>query len=157
MDNAGEGHQEILFQLAADDEDVSVKIAAIRQLTSATALHELSLKFPDDAVRSEAENRVNELLGMTHVLDEAQYRDLLQRFPELQLRVAAHADLSSARTESIETLSRVQLLEVLAVTAYTDSRQLISEKLSDIEDLESARRIMRGKDKNSERIIKAKI
>lgn len=157
MDNAGAGHQEILFQLAADDEDVSVKIAAIRQLTCATALHELSLKLPDDAVRTEAENRVNELLGMTHVLDEEQYRDLLKRFPELQLRVAAHADLSSVRTETIQTLSRGQLLEVLGVTVYTDSRQLISEKLSDIEDLESARKIMRGKDKNAERIIKAKI
>ncbi len=157
MDNAGEGHQEILFQFATDDEDASVKIAAIRQLTSATALHELSLKLPDDAVRTEAENRVNELLGMTHVLDEEQYRDLLKRFPELQLRVAAHADLSSIRTETIQTLSRGQLLEILGVTVYTDSRQLISEKLSDIEDLESARKIMRGKDKNAERIIKAKI
>ena len=157
MDNSGAEHQEILFQLAADDEDVSVKIAAIRQLTSAAALHELSLKLPDDAVRSEAENRVNELLGMTHMLDEEQYRDLLKRFPELQLRVAAHADLSSARTETIQTLSRGQLLEVLAVTVYTDSRQQISEKLSDIEDLESARKIMRGKDKSAERIIKAKI
>jgi exonuclease SbcC len=157
MDNAGEGHQEILFQFATDDEDASVKIAAIRQLTSATALHELSLKLPDDAVRTEAENRVNELLGMTHVLDEKQIRDLLKRFPELQLRVAAHADLSSIRTETIQTLSRGQLLEILGVTVYTDSRQLISEKLSDIEDLESARKIMRGKDKNAERIIKAKI
>ena len=70
MDNSDAGHQEILFQLATDDEDVSVKIAAIRQLTSATALHELSLKFPDDAVRTEAENRVNELLGMAHMFDE---------------------------------------------------------------------------------------
>ena len=157
MDNSDAGHQKILLQLATDDEDVSVKIAAIRQLTSATALHELSLKIPDDAVRTEAENRVNELLGMTHILDEEQYSDLLKRFPELQLRVAAHADLSSIRTETIQTLSRGQLLEVLGVTVYTDSRQLISEKLSDIEDLESARKIMRGKDKNAERIIKAKI
>ncbi len=157
MDNAGAEHQEILFQLAVDDEDDSVRIVAIRQLTSATAVHELSLKLPDDAVRSEAENRLNELLGMTHVLDEEQYRDLLKRFPELQLRVAAHAALSSVRTESIQTLSRGQLLEVLGVTVFTDSRQLISEKLSDIEDLESARKIMRGKDKNAERIIKAKI
>ncbi len=157
MDNSDAGHQEILLQLATDDEDVSVKIAAIRQLTSATALHELSLKFSDAAVRTEAENRVNELLGMTDRLDEEQYRDLLKRFPGLQLRVAAHADLSSIRTETIQALSRGQLLEVLGVTVYTDSRQQISEKLSDIEDLEFARKIVRGKDKNAERIIKIKI
>ena len=157
MDSADAGHQEILLQLATDDEDGSVKIEAIRRLTSAAALHELSLKLPDDAVRTEAENRVNELLGMAHMLDEKQFSDLLKRFPELQLRVAAHACLSSVRTETIQTLSHGQLLEVLGVTVYTDSRQLISETLADIEDLESARKIMRGKDKNAERIIKAKI
>ena len=157
MDNADAEHQEILFQLATDDEDDSVKIVAIRQLTSAPALHELSLKLPDDAVRTEAENRVNELLGMAHMLDEEQFRDLLKRFPELQLRVAAHASLSSVRTETIQALSHGQQLEVLGATVYTDSRQLISEQLLDIEDLESARKIMRGKDKNAERIIKAKI
>jgi hypothetical protein len=157
MDNSDAGQQEILLQLATDDEDVSVKIAAIRQLTSATALHKLSLKLPDDAVRTEAENRVNELLGLTHMLDEEQFRDLLKHFPELLLRVATHASLSSVRTETIQTLSHEELLEVLGVTVYTDSRQLITEKLSDIEDLESARKIMRGKDKNAERIIKTKI
>jgi hypothetical protein len=82
---------------------------------------------------------------------------LLKRFPELQLRVAAHAGLSSLRTDTIQSLSPEQLLEVLGLTVYTDSRQLISEKLADIEDLESARKIMRGKDKNAERIIKTKI
>ncbi len=157
MDNADAEHQEALFQLAIEDEDVSIKIAAIRQLTSAIALHELSLKFSDETVRSEAENRVNELMGMNHALDEKQYSDLLKRFPELQLRVATHADLSSVRAETIQTLSRRQLLEVLGATIYTDSRQLIAEKISDIEDLESARKIMRGKDKNAERIIKSKI
>jgi hypothetical protein len=157
MDSADAGHQEILLQLATDDEDGSVKIEAIRRLTSAAALHELSLKLPDDAVRTEAENRVNELLGMANMLDEKQFSDLLKRFPELQLRVAAHACLSSVRTETIQTLSHGQLLEVLGVTVYTNSRQLISETLADIEDLESARKIMRGKDKNAERIIKAKI
>jgi hypothetical protein len=157
MDNSGAEHQEILFQLATDDEDDSVKIEAIRQLTSATAVHELSLKLADAAVRTAAENRVNELLGMADMLDAEQYRDLLQRFPELQLRVAAYACLPEVRTETIQTLSHVQLLEVLGVTVYTDSRQLIAEKLADIEDLDSARKIMRGKDKNAERIVKAKI
>ena len=157
MDGVGEEQQEILFQLARDDEDSSVRIAAIRQLTSAAALHELSKKISDSAVRTEAEKRVNELMGANHALDDAQYRDLLKHYPELQLRIAAHADSTSVRTEVIQTLSSGQLFEVLGATDYTDSRQLIAEKLSNIEDLESARKIMRGKDKNAERIIKTKI
>ncbi|MDH3760764.1 MAG: DUF349 domain-containing protein [Gammaproteobacteria bacterium] len=157
MDSASAEHQKILFQLARDDEDSSIRIAAIRQLSSAAELHELSIKLTDSAVRAEAEQRVNELLGMGHVNDEAQYRDLLRQYPELQLRIAAHADSSSLRTEVIQTLPGSQLLELLGATVYTNSRQLIAEKLSDIEDLESARKIMRGKDKNAERIIKTKI
>ena len=150
-------HQNILIELARDDEDCSIRIAAIQQLTSVAELHELSINIPDSAVRVEAEQRVNELLRTGHALDDAQYRDLLNHYPELQLRIAAHAHSSSLRTEVIQILSSKQLLEVLDTTVYTDSRHLIAETLSNIEDLESARKIMRGRDKNAERIIKTKI
>ncbi len=157
MNSASAGHQESLMQLATDDEDASIRIAAIQQLSSAAALHELSIKISDGAVRTEAENRVNELIGAKHALNEEQYRELLKRYPELRLRIAAHADSSAVRTEAMQALSSGQLLEVLGATTYTDSRQLIAEKLSEIENLESARKIMRGKDKNAERVIKTKI
>jgi exonuclease SbcC len=157
MDSTSAENQKILFHLATDDEDNSIRIAATQQLTSAAALHELSIKVSNGAVRIEAENRLNELLSTNHALDEEQYRDLLKRYPELQLRIAAYADLSSVRKEAIQALSSRQLLEVLGATVYMDSRQIISENLSDIEDLDSARKIMRGKDKNAERIIKTKI
>jgi len=157
MNSASTEHQELLVQLATDDGDASIRIAAILQLSSAAALHELSIKISDDAVRTEAENRVNDLIGAKHALDEEQYRELLKRYPELRLRIAAHADSSPVRTEAMQALSSGQLLEVLGATSYTDSRQLIAEKLSEIENLESARKIMRGKDKNAERIIKTKI
>ena len=157
MNSASTEHQELLMQLATDDGDASIRIAAIQQLSSAAALHELSIKISDDAVRTEAENRVNELIGAKRALDEEQYRELLKRYPELRLRIAAHADSSPVRTEAMQALSSGQLLEVLGATSYTDSRQLIAEKFSEIENLESARKIMRGKDKNAERIIKTKI
>jgi hypothetical protein len=157
MDSDSEEHQQILFQLARDDADSSVRIAAIRRSGSVAELHEMSMKLPDGAVRAETDQRVDELLGAGNSVDEAQCRELLRRYPELQLRVAAHADSSSLRTEIIQTLSCGQLLELLGTTDYSNSRQLIAEKLSDIEDLESARKIMRGKDKNAERIIKTRI
>ena len=150
-------HQQILLQLASDDDDDSIRIAAMQRLTDAGVLHELSKTNPDSTVSVAAENRLNELMATSEVVDEAQYRNLIASYPELHLRIATHADFSSIRTLAIQNLPSGQLLEVLGVTRHTDCRQLIAEKLSDIANLESARKIMRGKDKNAERIIKAKI
>ena len=129
----------------------------MQRLTDAGVLHELSKENPDSTVSVAAETRLNELMATSQAVDEAQYRNLLACYPELHLRIATHADFSSIRTLAIQSLPGEQLLEVLGVTRHTDCRQLIAEKLSDIANLESARKIMRGKDKNAERIIKAKI
>lgn len=150
-------YQEILLQLVTDDEEPTVRIAAASRLISIDALHQQSIKDLDATVRAEAEKRVNELLSANTGLDEKQYRVLLKSYPELQRRIATFADSSLVRTEALQLLADAQLLEVLADTVYTDSRQLIAERLTDIEALEVARKIMRGKDKNAERIIKSKI
>lgn len=150
-------HQQILLQLASYDDDDSIRILAMQQLTDVKVLHELSKKNPNSSVSVATENRLNELMASSQIIDEAQYRNLLAGYPELNLRIATHADFSSIRTLAIENLSSEQLLAVLGVTRHTDCRQLIAEKLSGITDLESARKIMRGKDKNAERIIKSKI
>jgi len=150
-------HQQILLQLASDDDDDSVRIEAMQRLTDAGVLHELSIKNPDSTVSMAAENRLNELMATSQVIDEAQYRNLLDCYPELHSRIATHADFNSIRTLALQNLPGDQLLEVLGVTRHSDCRQLIAEMLSDIAGLESARKIMRGKDKNAERIIKTKI
>ena len=161
MDNASSEKQKILNQLAADDEDVSICIAAIQKLTSAALLHEMSINHSTHSARVAAEKRLDELMGIDSCLTKDQYRDLLNRYPELEFRIAAHAELPSVRTEAIQNLSSNQLLEVLALTVYTDSRQLVAEKLvnieTNIEALESARKMLRGKDKNAERILKTGI
>ncbi|MFT5597799.1 MAG: exonuclease SbcC [Chitinophagales bacterium] len=150
-------HQPILLQMASNDDDGSIRIAAMQRLTDAIVLHELSRKNPDSTVSTEAENRLNELMATSQVVEEAQYLKMLASYPELHLRIATHSDFSSIRILAIQNLLSAQLLEVLGQTRHTDCRQLIADKLSDIENLESARKIMRGKDKNAERIIKAKI
>jgi exonuclease SbcC len=149
--------QQILLLLASEDNDGSIRVAAMQRLTDPDVLHELSKKSPNSTVSVEAENRLNQLMATSHVIDETQYRNWLVCYPELQLRIAAHANISSIRTLAIQNLLSGQLLEVLDVTRHTDCRQLIAQKLSDIASLESARKIMRGKDKNTERVIKAKI
>ena len=161
MNSASSEKQKILAQLAADDADISICIAAMQKLTSVATLHELSIKHDNDSVRVEAEKRLNELMSTGCSLNQEQYRDLLNQYPELTVRVAAHVELSSVRTEVIQSLPENQLVEVLSLTVYTDSRQLIAERLANVETnieaLESARKILRGKDKNAERILKTKI
>ena len=161
MDSASLEKQKILAQLAADDVDISVCIAAIQKLTSVATLHEISIKHDNDSVRAEAEKRLNALISAGASLDEDAYRDLLKQYPALTVRVAAFAELASVRTEAIQSLAENQLVEVLGLTVYTDSRKLIAEKLTNteanIEALESARKMLRGKDKNAERLIKTKI
>ncbi len=150
-------HQQILVRLASEDDDTSIRIAALQRLTDAGALHELSKRSADDGIGIEAENRLNGLMATSDALNEEQYRKLLASYPELQLRIAIYAASCSIRTLAVQKLTSSQMLEVLGATVYTDCRQLIAESLEDIEDLESARKIMRGKDKNAERIIKTKI
>jgi hypothetical protein len=157
LDGAGLENQEILNQLATGDEDVSVRLAAIQKLSSAAVLYEMSKNSADDSIRAAAEKRFNEVLSAKNLLDEAQYRELLDRYPELTLRVAAHAGISSVRTQIIQNLSTPRLLEVLGITGFTDTRQLIAEKLTDIDDIGSAIKIVHGKDKTAEGILKAKI
>ena len=156
MGGADPDKQKILAQLAADDE-VSVCIAAIQKLTSAAVLHEISKSHSSDSVRTAAEQRLNELMAAGGSINEDQFRDLLSRYAELKPRIAACADMASVRADAIEDLTAKQLLEVLALTAYTDSRQLAAEKLTDIDALESARKMLRGKDKKTERILRTKI
>jgi exonuclease SbcC len=150
-------HQKILLQLASDDDDDAIRIAAMQGITDVEGLHQLSKKNLDSKVSVAVKNRLNELVATGRVVDDAQYRNLLASHPELHLSIATHADFNSIRTLAIEDLPSAQLLELLGVTRHSDCRQLIAEKLSDIESLESARKMMRGKDKNAERIIKAKI
>jgi exonuclease SbcC len=157
LDGAVLENQEMLIQLAAEDEDVSVRLAAIQKLTSAAVLYEMSKNSADDSIRPAAEKRFNELLSAKNLLNEEQYRDLLNRYPELMLRVAAQAGISSVRSGIIQNLSTSQLFEILGTTGYTDTRQLIAEKLTDIAELESALKLLRGKDKTAAGILKAKI
>ncbi|MEB8433218.1 DUF349 domain-containing protein [Cocleimonas sp. KMM 6892] len=161
FDSNNKEHQEKLVQLATNDVDVNVCIAAIQQLKSAPALHEISLQHGNDkktqTVCSAAAKRLDDLMGESASLNPQEFDDMLKRYPELSVRVAAHAETPEVREQAIQGLPSQQLIEVLSATAFTDSRQQIAKMLTGIETLESARKIIRGKDKNAERIIKTKI
>ncbi|MCK5663190.1 MAG: DUF349 domain-containing protein, partial [Thiotrichaceae bacterium] len=157
MDGTSVEKQQILAQLATEDVEASVQIAAINKLTNAMRLHELTLNSANDSVRLKAESRLNEVLGENSSLSDQDYRELINRFTELRVRIAAQATTASIRAEALQNIPTEQLLEVLELTVYTDARQQIAERISTIEMLEPARKNLRGKDKNAERLIKAKI
>ena len=161
FDSENLGHQKILAQMASDDKDVTVCVAAIQKLKSAPALHEISLKHGNDkkteTVCTAASKRLDEFMGESASLNPQEFDDILKRYPELSVRVAAHAETAAVRDQAIQGLSSDQLLKVLSATVFTDSRQQIAKMLTGIVALESARKIMRGKDKNAERLIKTKI
>ncbi len=150
-------NQDILSQLATADEDQSVRLLAIRKLTSIVTLHTISINQAAVAEARQAEKRLNELMSTAGFIEVGQCRDLLTNNPQLALLFVTYIDDSSIRNEAIEKLSEEELLDVLSKTVYSDSRQQIAEKLSDIESLEIARKLLRGKDKNAERILKTKI
>ena len=61
MEGKNSGSQEILTQLAADD-DASVCRAAIQKLTSVFVVHEMSLNHSNKSVRVDAEKRTNDII-----------------------------------------------------------------------------------------------
>ncbi len=157
MDSKNSENQIILTELTANDTDNSVRIAAIHCLTSVIDLHEISMQNSSDAIVAEASKRLDELMTSEGAVSNEQYRNLLNHYPELHTRIAAYSALPAIRSEAMQNLATDQLMEMLGSTVYSDVRQLVAEKLSNIDDLESARKIVRGKDKNAERILKLKI
>ena len=156
MDGSSAEKQLILTQLAKDDVEPDVQIAAINKLTSVITLHELS-KMAEKSVQMEAANRLNVLMGESSSLQEQDFIELIAAYPELCIRIAAQAVIPSVRVEALQKVSTNHLLEVLEITTYSDSRQQVAERISTIEMLEPARKILRGKNKNAERIVKGKI
>ena len=104
MDGSSVEKQEILAQLATEDVEASVQIAAINKLTSAVRLHELTLNSANDSVRLKAENRLNEVLGENSSLSDQDYRELISRFPELKVRIAAQATTAAIRAEVLQNI-----------------------------------------------------
>jgi len=116
FDSENLGHQKILAQMASDDKDVTVCVAAIQKLKSAPALHEISLKHGNDkkteTVCTAASKRLDEFMGESASLNPQEFDDILKRYPELSVRVAAHAETATVRNQAIQGLSSDQLLKV---------------------------------------------
>ncbi len=161
MDHTRPEKQQILAQLATDDENISIRLAAIQKITSVSVLSAILQNHSSKPTHIEAEKRLEELITTNLSLDENQYHDLLHHCPQLAGHIATHVKLASVRISAIKILPPDKLLAILEQSIYTDTRQCIADQLAysetDIKILESARKILHGKDKKAERILRHKI
>jgi hypothetical protein len=149
-------HHEVLLQLARDS-DPEVSAAAIQKISSLTSLLELSKTASEDSLCLKIDERIDQLTGADNTLDEKDFLSLIAQNPQLSVRVAIHATIASVRMEAMKKMSTDQLLKVLESSMYTDVRQYVAQNLGELEQLESARKMLQGKDKSAERIIKNRI
>lgn len=89
--------------------------------------------------------------------DQLAFRQLLEQHPQARLVIAQHCPHSEIRAELIKPLSEAEQADLIAGVAFVDTRQLIAERLESEECLQHARHNLKGKDKNAEKIIKAKL
>jgi hypothetical protein len=89
--------------------------------------------------------------------DQSAFRELLSNHPETNLILAQHCPYPEIRAELIKPLSEADQADLIAHVAYVDTRQMIAERLETEECLQHARHDLKGKDKNAEKIIKAKL
>ena len=157
MDAAIAENKIILFELAKADGDTSVRLAAIDRLQDVIQLSELLQMAAEESIKNAAGHRIDALISSEDGLLRVDIADLLQHFLDVRPRIATHAALTKIRMMALELLTDSQKIQVLGDTHFTDSRQFIAEQMDDIGDLESARKVLRGKDKKAERIVKSKI
>ena len=150
-------NQEILSKLVVEDPDFEVRCAAILKLNHAHLVHEISLSHPDIATRTEADSRLHVLLGPKSELSEENFRALLAQHPSTSSVILRFSPIAALRTELLKKLSLDEQCKLIGDIEYSETRQTIADKLESTEHLELARKLLRGRDKNAEKIIKAKL
>lgn len=162
MDASRQDLQTELLNLASDDVERAVRIAAINKLTAPVDVFDLSQNHHDEQTCLAAEKAFCRLIGANSQLNEMAFRELLEQpvFKQqnkARLLLAEHCPISSVRHEILQELSEAELAELIGEVDYAATRKLIAEQLSVLENLELARKKLVGKDKTAEKIIRSKI
>jgi exonuclease SbcC len=150
-------NQEVLSKLVVEDPDFDVRAAAILKMNHAYLVHQISLSHTDESTRAEADSRLHTLLGPKSELTEENFRALLEEYPSISPVILKFSPISVMRTELLDKLSLDEQCKLIGDIEYSETRQTIADKLESTEHLELARKLLRGKDKNAEKIIKAKL
>ena len=149
--------QKVLESVAVDDSDQAVRHAALHQLRNPALLYQFSLEHPVEESRLDAQHALGTLLGQKGALDITTQRALLSKNPRLASEFAKYSQHAELRTEILSSLDIAEQVELIADVEFVDSRQLIAEQIREEEHLQRARNLLKGKDKNAEKIIRARL
>lgn len=157
MEVADPGNQAIFENLANTDDDVSVRQAALTKLTAPETVFLVSQSHSDSATREFAHFRFAALIGPKSELSDSEFRALLAAQPTAELFIAQYCPHSDIRNELIEPLSEIAKADLISGVEYSETRQLIAHQLNSQDALAQARKLLKGKDKSAEKIIRTKM
>jgi len=153
-----EAKNQIVFeQLVRADTDQHVRHAAVKKLANPELVFKLSQTHSDESTREQASDVLAGLISAQNKLSEGDCRQLLEKQPAMRSTIAQYCPHTDLRAELVTTLPAPEQAALLAGIEYTDTRQLIAAQLEDTADLELARKLLKGRDKSAEKIIKAKL
>ena len=150
-------NQTIFEQLALDDPDQQVRLACVQQLQVVASVFKVYQLQHDEPTKCAAKAKFCDLIGTNNNLSEAQCETLLSEHKDASVLVAQYSPHANLRIRLLDALSQTEQAEAIAEIQYADTRLHIAEQLNLIEALEIARRNLKGKDKRSEKVIRAKL
>ena len=157
LDQIDDESLHILKKLVLEDEDAEVRKLALHKIDQADVIFGLIKESTHGDTRDEAVLVFTKLTGAKSKLSEDEFRQLIKSHPETTLSITKTCPHSSLRMELLESMSLEEQIDLMAEIEYSETRKIIADKITDIELLEKARNILKGKDKNAEKIIKNKL
>ena len=150
-------NQKILFNLAYSDPEKDVRHTAINRLKDPSSLLKISQSHSNDETRSTAELTLHQLLREKDAFTETQFRELCSNHVELKPSIAMCCPFLEVRHDIVTSLNQSEQARIIADIEYSDTRQVIAEQLTKVDALEKARKLLKGKDKRAEKIIRTKL
>ncbi len=150
LDVSDEQAQETLAQLARNDEDLSVRIAAIGKLDELNTLRELLNTNGDDAqaIAEAAEARLILKLNDGAISDIAVRALLSSHANRLAIPIAAHAAVPEQREMALNAIEEeASLVVVVQQSRFHDTRLAAAMRLSQHDALRTALTAVRSRDK----------
>ncbi|MBX2848207.1 MAG: DUF349 domain-containing protein [Acidiferrobacterales bacterium] len=149
--------QEVFTLLARQDNVLDVRLAALNKITDAVTVFDISQSHDDLDTRKGAKQAFAKLIGIKGSISEDQLRALSVAKPDCIAGIIQHGPYADLRADLIGGLAEITLAEIVGEVNYTETRCLIAERLETLDALELARKDLKGKDKNAEKIVKDKI
>ncbi len=156
LNAAKDEDQHILLELALNDPDQEVANASLEAINDPITLWQALNDESSAKAVSRIKKRIARIFAEPSISVD-QVRECLNKQAELAPVVVAHSNNAALRHELLEAISDSEIAHIIGEVSYVDTRALIAERLTNEADLEVARRHLKGKDKNAERLIKQKL